>query len=90
MMGSMRKHMNTLSYRNLLKIETGEHGKKVGSAKTLSAMEQKEHGLSSKPSLAQMKRAEAVEHSGKKGLITKPSNAKTNQASTVYKANRGR
>ena len=90
MMGSMRKHINTLSYRNLLKIESGEHGKKVSSGKTLSAMEQKEHGLSSRPSVAQMRKAEFIEHAGKKGFITKPTNAKTKQATTVYKANRGR
>lgn len=90
MMGSMRKHINTLSYRNLLKIESGEHNQKIKSGKTLSAMEQKEHGLSSKPSIAQMRRAESIEHSGKKGFVTKPSNAKTKQATTVYKANRGR
>jgi len=86
----MRKHMNTLSYRNLLKIESKEHGSKISSGEKLSAMERKEHNLPSNPSIAMMQRAEAREHAGKKGLVAKPSAAKTKQATMVYKANRGR
>lgn len=90
MMGSMRKQMNVLSYRNLLRIESKEHGGKVTSGAKLSAMEKKEHNLPSNPSIAMMRKAEAREHSGKNGLVSKPSAAKTKQATMVYKANRGR
>lgn len=72
--------------RDLLRIERKEGHKSV-SAKSLPAMEMKEHGLKGKPSISKIQRAEAIEHKGKNGLVAKPSKQ---QHMTATKAYRGR
>lgn len=70
--------------RDLLRVEGKETNSKV-TAKKLPAMEQKEHGLSKKPTMSQIRRAEAVEHSGKRGLINKPSKKQQMMATKSYR-----
>jgi hypothetical protein len=65
MMGSMNKHINSLSIRKLLRIEQEEHGlKELPTMQQAQANEMKEHNLKGVPSAAKVRRAEALEHGG--------------------------
>ena len=80
----MNKHINALSMRDLLRVERKEGHKKV-SAKSLPAMEMKEHNLKGKPSMSKIRRAEAIEHKGSNGLIAQPSKKQHMVATKAYR-----
>lgn len=84
MLGRMNKHINSLSMRDLLRVERKEGHGNV-SAKNLPSMEMKEHGLKGKPSISKIQRAEAIEHSGKRGLVSKPSKKQQMMATKSYR-----
>jgi hypothetical protein len=84
MMGRMNKHMNRLSMRDLLNVERKEGHKSV-STKNLPSMEMKEHGLKGKPSISKIQRAEAIEHKGKQGLVSKPGKSQHMAATKAYR-----
>jgi hypothetical protein len=63
MMGSMNKHINSLSNRDLFAFEKGEHNlKRTPTLGQLLRNEMQEHNLKKQPTLAQVKKAEAKEH----------------------------
>ena len=63
MMGSMNKHINSLSNRDLFALEKGEHNlKRTPTLGQLLRNEMQEHNLKKQPTLAQVKKAEAKEH----------------------------
>ena len=65
MMGSMNKHINSLSIRKLLRIEQEEHGlKELPTMQQAQVNEMKEHKLKGVPSAAKVRRAEALEQGG--------------------------
>jgi hypothetical protein len=62
MINQLNKHMNHLSIKkNLLGIESKEHGKKI-TKKNLMPTEQKEEGLKKKPTMSQLLGMERKEH----------------------------
>jgi hypothetical protein len=63
MMGSMNKHINSLSNRDLFALEKGEHNlKRTPTISQLLRNEMQEHNLQKQPTLAQVKLAESKEH----------------------------
>ena len=70
--------------RDLLNVERKEGHSKVTS-KNLPAKEMQEHALKGKPSMAKIQRAEALEHQGKKGLVSKPSKQQQMMATKAYR-----
>lgn len=83
-MGRMNKHINRLSMRDLLNVERKE-GHKGVTAKSLPAKEMKEHNLKGAPSMAKIQRAEALEHQGKNGLVSRPSKKQHMAATKAYR-----
>ncbi len=62
MINQMNKHMNHLSLKkNLLAIESVEHGKKI-TKKNLMSEEMKEHKLKKKPTMSELLGMERKEH----------------------------
>ena len=69
MINQMNKHMNHLSLKkNLLEIESIEHGRKV-TKKNLMGAEMKEHGLKKKPTMSQLLGMERKEHLRKGKIV---------------------